>query len=236
MLCLISSFFLSEPYLTGSLCGETILFLFWIYLTFVIFVLDLFTPIYSMCTWCLFFYYQWIFITYQKKKKTHNSVLSFWKHPFVVSCFHHSNSIFWVLSDGNKCWKPSKTHKFLWDPRVLRTQLWKLSDMIQKPTHPNRLLISHNRMHYNSLNRRLRTQLLKSYLDEWVFGSYHSFFITEFSKHVGPTKKIMFDLVSTLVFITQNSNKFELEWWKQETTNGCFQKLRTKLWVLKTEF
>ena len=51
VLCLISSFFLSEPYLTGSLCGETILFLFWIYLTFVIFVLDLFTPVYSPCTW-----------------------------------------------------------------------------------------------------------------------------------------------------------------------------------------
>ena len=29
-----------------SVCGETILFLFWIYLTFVIFVLDLFTPVY----------------------------------------------------------------------------------------------------------------------------------------------------------------------------------------------
>ena len=51
VLCLISSFFLSEPYLTGSLCGETILFLFWIYLTFVIFFLDLFTPVYSLCTW-----------------------------------------------------------------------------------------------------------------------------------------------------------------------------------------
>ena len=51
MLCLTSSFFLSEPYLTSSLCGETILFLFWIYLTFVIFVLDLFTPVYFLCAW-----------------------------------------------------------------------------------------------------------------------------------------------------------------------------------------
>ena len=49
--CLISSFYFSEPYLTGSLCGETKLFLFWIYLTFVIFVLDLFTPVYFLCTW-----------------------------------------------------------------------------------------------------------------------------------------------------------------------------------------
>ena len=54
-------------------------------------------------------------------------------------------------------------------------------------------------------------KLLRAYLDEGGFGLYHSVFITEFSKHVGPTKKIMFDSVSTLVFITQNSNKFELE-------------------------
>ena len=38
VLCPTSSFFFSEPYLNGSLCGETILFLFWIYLTFVIWV------------------------------------------------------------------------------------------------------------------------------------------------------------------------------------------------------
>ena len=49
--CLISSYYFSEPYLTGSLCGETNIFLFWIYLTFVIFVLDLFTPVYFLCTW-----------------------------------------------------------------------------------------------------------------------------------------------------------------------------------------
>ena len=36
-----------EPYLIGSLCGETILFLlFWIYLIFVMFVFDLLTPVY----------------------------------------------------------------------------------------------------------------------------------------------------------------------------------------------
>ena len=69
--CLTSSFYFSELYWTGSLCGGTILFLlFWIYLIFVMFVLDLFTLVYCMCTWVsLFFYYQWIFITYQKKKK-----------------------------------------------------------------------------------------------------------------------------------------------------------------------
>ena len=67
------------------------------------------------------------------------SYLSFWKHPFLVSYFHHPNSIFWVLIDGNKGWKPCQTRIFLWDPRVLRTQLWKLSDMIQKHPHLNKL-------------------------------------------------------------------------------------------------
>ena len=72
-LCLISSFFFSEPYLTGSLCGETNLFLFWIYLTFVISVLDLFIPVYFLCTWVpLSFDINWILITYQKKKKKKN--------------------------------------------------------------------------------------------------------------------------------------------------------------------
>ena len=50
--CLISSFFFFEPYLTGSLRGETNIFLlFWIYLTFVIFVFNLFTLVYFLCTW-----------------------------------------------------------------------------------------------------------------------------------------------------------------------------------------
>ena len=51
-----SSFFFSEPYLNGSLFGETILFLFWIYLTFVIFVFDLFSLVYSLCAWVSLFY------------------------------------------------------------------------------------------------------------------------------------------------------------------------------------
>ena len=48
-----SSFSFSEPYLNGSRFGETIrfLFLFWIYLTFVIFVLDLLSLVYSLCAW-----------------------------------------------------------------------------------------------------------------------------------------------------------------------------------------
>ena len=58
--CLISNFYSSEPYWTGSLCGETNLFLlFWIYLIFVMFVFDMFTPVYSLCTWVsLSFWFQ----------------------------------------------------------------------------------------------------------------------------------------------------------------------------------
>ena len=56
ILCLISSFFFSEPYWTGSPCGETNLFLqFWIYLIYVIFVFDMYTPVYSLCTWVSLF-------------------------------------------------------------------------------------------------------------------------------------------------------------------------------------
>ena len=40
-----------EPYWTVSQCGETSLFLqFWIYLIYVIFVFDMYTPVYSLCT------------------------------------------------------------------------------------------------------------------------------------------------------------------------------------------
>ena len=78
--CLISSFFFLEPYLIGSLCGETILFfLFWIFLIFVMFVFDLFSLVYSWYTWVsLSFWYQWIFITYPKKKNpqfSHNKTM-----------------------------------------------------------------------------------------------------------------------------------------------------------------
>ena len=69
VLCPTSSFFLSEPYLTGSLCGETIFFLFWIYLTFVIFVLDLFTPVYSLCAWVSLFLLSMNSYYLSKKKK-----------------------------------------------------------------------------------------------------------------------------------------------------------------------
>ena len=41
-----------------------------------------------------------------------NSILKKWKHIFLFSYFHHSNSKFWVLSDGNKSWKSSQTRIF----------------------------------------------------------------------------------------------------------------------------
>ena len=80
VLCPTSSFFFSEPYLTGSLCGETILFLFWIYLTFVIFILDLFTPVYSLCTWVSLLLLS-INPYYLSKKKLISNDLGMSKHP-----------------------------------------------------------------------------------------------------------------------------------------------------------
>ena len=54
--CLTSSSYFSKLYWIGSLCGGTILFLlFWIYLIFVMFVLDLFPPVYLGVS--LFFFF-----------------------------------------------------------------------------------------------------------------------------------------------------------------------------------
>ena len=76
VLCLISSFFFSEPYLIGSLCGETSPFLFWIYLTFVISTLDLFTPVYFLCTWVpLSFDINESFLLIKKKKNYYRWLL-----------------------------------------------------------------------------------------------------------------------------------------------------------------
>ena len=79
-----SSFSFSEPYLNGSLCGETILFLFWIYLTSVIFVLDLFSLVYSLCAWVSLFFINEVLLLIKKKK-----------HFFHFHCsfiFHHIGS------------------------------------------------------------------------------------------------------------------------------------------------
>ena len=63
VLCLISSFYFSEPYWTGSHCVETNFFLqFWIYLIYVIFVFDMYTPVYSLCTWLSFFIFYFLYI------------------------------------------------------------------------------------------------------------------------------------------------------------------------------
>ena len=66
-------------------------------------------------------------------------VLSFWKHLIVVSCFHHSNSNFWILSDGNKCWKPSQTNFFFffcethvfWELNYENWAIWSKNPLIQ---------------------------------------------------------------------------------------------------------
>jgi len=71
-------------------------------------------------------------------------------------------------------------------------------------------------------------------LDKWVFGSYHSVFIIKFSKHGVSQKFLCLAWFSTLISITQNS-KFWVRVMETETANRCFQKLRTKLWVMKTE-
>ena len=69
VLCLISSFYFSEPYWTGFQCGETNIFLqFWIYLIYVIFVFDMYTPIYSLCTGVSLFLIS-INLYYLSKKK-----------------------------------------------------------------------------------------------------------------------------------------------------------------------
>ena len=62
-----SSFSFSEPYLNGSLFGETILFLFWIFLNFVIFVLDLLSLVYSLCAWVSLFLINKVLLLIKKK-------------------------------------------------------------------------------------------------------------------------------------------------------------------------
>ena len=75
ILCLTSSYYFLELYWTGSQCGENNPFLqFWIYLIYVIFVFDLCTPIYSLCTWVSFFFFFFfninksLLLTKKKKK------------------------------------------------------------------------------------------------------------------------------------------------------------------------
>ena len=71
--CLTSSSYFSELYWTSSLCGGTILFLlFWIYLIFVMFALDLFPPVYPLCTWVsLSFYINEILLLIKKQFEYH---------------------------------------------------------------------------------------------------------------------------------------------------------------------
>ena len=70
VLCLITSFYFLEPYWTVSQCGETSLFLqFWIYLIYVIFVFDMYTLVFSLCTWVSLFLISINLYNLSKKKK-----------------------------------------------------------------------------------------------------------------------------------------------------------------------
>ena len=77
ILCLISSYYFLEPYWIGYQCGENNPFIqFWIYLIYVIFVFDLYTTIYSLCTWVSFLIS--INLYYLSKKKNNNTLLWRW--------------------------------------------------------------------------------------------------------------------------------------------------------------
>ena len=96
--CLISSFFFSKPYLIGSLCGETIHFLlFWIYLIFVMFVFDLFTHVYFLCTWVSLSFLS-MNLYYLSKKKNNNNKIRYYLWIGVVGCLTHFPHITKLLS------------------------------------------------------------------------------------------------------------------------------------------
>ena len=70
ILCLISSYYFLEPYWIGYQCGENNPFIqFWIYLIYVIFVFDLYTTIYSLCTWVSFLISINLYYLSKKKKQ-----------------------------------------------------------------------------------------------------------------------------------------------------------------------
>ena len=108
VLCPTSSFFFSESYLTSSLCGETILFLFWIYLTFVIFVLDLFSLVYSLCAWVSLFFINEVLLLIKKKKTF---------LPFSLFFYFSSYWILWLVlflkTKRKKKKKEVSIHNFL---------------------------------------------------------------------------------------------------------------------------
>ena len=88
-----------ETYWTGSQCGETNLFLqIWIYLIYVIFVFDIYTPLYSLCTWVSFFFIS-INLYYLSKKKKKMSILICWRGAEDQICWSPMRSgIFEVKS------------------------------------------------------------------------------------------------------------------------------------------
>ena len=83
ILCLISSNYFLWPYWTGSQCGETNHFLqFWIYLIYIIFVFDMYTPVCSMFAWVSLFFISINF--YYLSKKIY---YSFYILDCLLNCF-----------------------------------------------------------------------------------------------------------------------------------------------------
>ena len=74
-----------------------------------------------------------------------NSSLKFWKLKKIAPSFHHSNSIFWVLTDGNNAQKTFQTtfFFFLCEAQVF----WIMGDETELynsvPPNPNILLSSY---------------------------------------------------------------------------------------------
>ena len=148
-----SSFSFSEPYLNGSRFGETILFLFlfWIYLTFVIFVLDLLSLVYSLCAWVslVFLSIKSYYLSKKKKKKIYSCAFLFIKQPYFLLLVFSS---FWGELFGGLGEKtPRPHHLFSFLPTQLNiyqksfpfhflSKVFHLPYFTYKQTHPKKRL------------------------------------------------------------------------------------------------
>ena len=65
-----------------------------------------------------------------------NSSLKFWKLKKIAPSFHHSNSIFWVLTDGNNAQKTLQTTFFFFCVRPKCFGLWEMKLSYITQFHP----------------------------------------------------------------------------------------------------
>ena len=118
--CLTSSSYFSKLYWSGSLCGGTIFFLlFWIYLIFVMFAIDLFplyTPVYLGVS--LFFINEILLLIKKKRYRIRFSNNKTQKTYHIVFLFHffvlmkgHSDEIF--KSSKNSLWRTIRNSRNL---------------------------------------------------------------------------------------------------------------------------